>query len=53
MKFLDKIAINRLISILTNFVLFLIKIFKPSDSVNTPTPRRRPLLDLINKWTKK
>ena len=39
MKFLDRLALNRLISILTNFVLSLIKIFsKNTNSIDIPTP---------------
>lgn len=42
MKFLDKVALNRLIAIITSFILGIIKIFakdtKPEDS-----PRRKPL----------
>ena len=54
MKFLDKVALNRLIKILTDFVLGIMKIFKPKD--NEPVPplskpkRKRPILDLLDKW---
>lgn len=37
MKFLDRLALNRLISILTSFILSLIKIFSHhKDSINIP-----------------
>ena len=39
MKLLDKIALNRLISILTNFILGLVKIFnKNTNGIDVPTP---------------
>lgn len=56
MRFLDKLALNRLIAIITNFILAIIKIFKPSEGNVPPVDRgkrRRPLLDLLDKWTKK
>jgi hypothetical protein len=58
MRFLDKIALNRLISIIAGFILGLIKIIQSSnvdDSIDIPTPkikRKRPLRDFINKVTK-
>jgi hypothetical protein len=42
MKFLDKVALNRLIAIITSFILGIIKIFA-KDIDETETPRRRPL----------
>lgn len=46
MKILDKIVLNRLISIITNFVLGLLKIFAPKslDDVDVPKPPRRKIL---------
>jgi hypothetical protein len=46
MRFLDKIALNRLISIITNFILGLIKIFspKPIDEIELPKPKRKKIL---------
>jgi len=38
MKFLDRLALNRLISILTSFILGILKIFNKQDGVNIPTP---------------
>lgn len=39
MKFLDRLALNRLISILTSFIISLVKIFSNNkDSINIPTP---------------
>jgi len=51
MKFLDKIALNRLIKIITNFILGLLKIFAPKQKpIDLPVPeRRRPLKDLIDR----
>ena len=43
MRLLDKIALNRLISIITNFILGLIKIFSPQsiDDIDIPKPKRK------------
>jgi hypothetical protein len=49
MKFLDKVALNRLIKIIGDFFIALIKICTPSKS-NEGT--RRPLRDLLDKWRK-
>lgn len=45
MKLLDKIALNRLISIITNFLLALIKIFAPKavDNIEVPKPKRKKI----------
>lgn len=44
MKFLDKIALNRLISIITNFILTLAKIFnkKNIDDIPLVPPDKKP-----------
>ena len=47
MKFLDKLALNRLISIILNFILSIIKIIAPKDNnpappVPNPPLKRRP-----------
>jgi hypothetical protein len=44
MKIIDRIAINRLISILTNFILSLIKIFnkKTIDNITPIKPDKKP-----------
>jgi hypothetical protein len=46
MKIIDKIALNRLISIITNFILGLIKIFSPKsiDEIDLPKPKRKKIL---------
>ena len=51
MRLLDKIALNRLISIVTNFILGLIKIFAPKaiDDINLPKPKRKKILPWRNK----
>jgi len=43
MNLLDKIALNRLISIVTNFILGLIKIFAPKaiNDIKVPKPKRK------------
>jgi hypothetical protein len=51
MRVLDKIALNRLISIITNFILGLIKIFAPKsiDNIDLPKPKRKKILPWRNK----
>jgi hypothetical protein len=46
MKILDKIALNRLISIISNFILSLLKIFAPKsvDNIDIPKPKRKKIL---------
>jgi hypothetical protein len=45
MKFLDKIALNRMIAIITSFILGVLKLFKGSMTTDdtTPTPPKIPL----------
>lgn len=57
MKILDRIALNRLVSIITNFILTLAKIFNKKNIDNTPlvTPDKKPfpwLRKQINKVIK-
>ena len=51
MKFLDKIALNRLISIVTNFILGILKIFAPKsiDDIEIPKPKRKKICPWRNK----
>lgn len=42
MKLLDKIALNRLISIITSFILGVLKLIAPK-TVDTPKPKRKIL----------
>jgi hypothetical protein len=51
MRLLDKIALNRLISIITNFILGLIKIFAPKsvEDIEIPKPKRKKILPWRNK----
>lgn len=51
MNIIDKIALNRLISIITNFILGLLKIFAPKsiDDIELPKPRRKKILPWRNK----
>ncbi len=46
MRLIDKIALNRLISIITNFILGLIKIFSPKSiyEIELPKPKRKKIL---------
>jgi len=43
MNILDRISLNRLINILTNFILGILKIFAPKP-IDTPKPPRRKIL---------
>jgi hypothetical protein len=45
MKLLDKIALNRLLSILASFILGIIKILSPKsvEEIDTPKPKRKIL----------
>lgn len=45
MKILDKMVLNRLISIITNFILGLLKIFAPKsvEDIEIPKPPRRKI----------
>lgn len=47
MRLLDKIALNRLISILTSFVLAIIKLIVPKESVSSP--KRKKIFPRITK----
>lgn len=50
MKLLDKIALNRLISIILNFVLTILKLFKPKDeSIIIDNPVRKKWFPNIRK----
>jgi hypothetical protein len=51
MKLLDKIVLNRLISIITNFVLGIIKIFNPKalDQIEVPKPDKK----IFPRWRRK
>ena len=40
MRLLDKIALNRLISILTSFILAIIKLIVPKESVSSPKRKK-------------
>lgn len=50
MRIIDKITLNRLISIITNFILGLIKIFAPkaADDIEVPKPKRKKILPWRN-----
>jgi hypothetical protein len=47
MKFLDKVALNRFIKIMTDFVL-AVKMFKPADQ-ELKTKPKRPVRDLLRR----
>lgn len=42
MNLLDKIALNRLIKILTNFIISILKIFAPKNNIDDIPPIKRP-----------
>lgn len=48
MKFLDKVALNRLINILTIFILLIIKIFANKE-IDQPKPKKKKILPWRNK----
>lgn len=50
MKLLDKIALNRLLSIIASFILGVIKILSPKsvEEIDKPNPKRK-----IFPWRKK
>lgn len=50
MKILDQIALNRLISIIFNFILSILKIFTPkiADDIDVPKPRRKKIFPWRN-----
>jgi hypothetical protein len=50
MKLLDKIALNRLLSIIASFILGIMKILSPKsvEEIDTPKPKRK-----ILPWRKK
>lgn len=51
MKIVDKIVLNRLISIISNFILGLLKIFAPKslDDIEVPKSKRKKILPWRNK----
>ena len=51
MRLLDKIALNRLIIIISNFILGILKIFAPKavDEIEIPKPKRKKILPWRNK----
>ena len=56
MRFLDRLALNRLISILTGFILAIVKILAHNNQENTddiiPIPPKENLIKRITKKTK-
>jgi hypothetical protein len=50
MRIIDKIALNRLLSIIASFILGIIKILSPKsvEEIDTPKPKRK-----IFPWRKK
>lgn len=47
MKFLDKVALNRLISIISNFIIALVKVFNKPDTEPPILKPRRPIIEKI------
>lgn len=51
MKIVDKIALNRAIKILTDFILKLIKLFNsPQKPIEEPKPKPKRPLDRVLPW---
>lgn len=50
MRLLDKIALNRLIKIITDFILGLAKLFPSSKDQTVDKKPKRPIIDLLKKW---
>lgn len=50
MRILDKIALNRLIGVILNFILSILKIFAPKtiEDIDTPKPKRKKILPWRN-----
>lgn len=42
MNFLDKLALNRLIKIITDFIIAILKIFAPKDNIDIIPPINPP-----------
>jgi len=51
MRLLDKIAMNRLIKIIMDFILAICKMFAPTVNVEEPE-KKRPILDKLRRWIK-
>lgn len=51
MKLLDKIAMNRLIKIITDFILGVLKLIKPKEikPIDIPKPKKPKILPWRNK----
>lgn len=49
MKFLDKIALNRLLSIITSFIIALLKLIAPNPNVPSPKNPKKPLFPWVRK----
>lgn len=54
MRIIDRIALQRLISMLLNFILAAIKLFAPektetNDEIDNPKPRRKRIFPRIRK----
>lgn len=47
MKLLDRIALNRILVIITNFILSLIKILNNDKGVDSPAPKRKSIIDRL------
>lgn len=56
MKVLDKMAFNRLVAIIANFILSLVKIFAPKavENIEVPevTPERKKIFPIFRKKKK-
>lgn len=53
MKLLDKIALNRLLTIITSFILSLIKIFHDHKEIDPSTPKHKSIINRLKKLRNK
>jgi hypothetical protein len=54
MKFLDKIALNRLIAIITSFILSIIKLLAPKTNIEIEeSTKRKTIIDKLKELRKK
>ncbi len=49
MKFLDKIALNRLLAIITSFIIALLKLITPNSNLPSPKTPKKPLFPWVRK----
>jgi hypothetical protein len=55
MKLIDRIALNRLISMICDLIISIVKICQKKDTDSNPSPvnRPRPIIDFLKKKIKR